>query len=410
MLDSDTVLLEYALGDERSYLWVISPSSSVSFELAPRAEIEQAAKQFYQLLNARNQPVADDIPVQQQAQLQQPAEAYRQAALRLSRMIIWPASAHLGAKRLVIVADGALQYIPFVALSEPGGKQASRESIPLIARHEIISLPSASTIAVLRKEVADREAPTKTLAVFADPVFEVDDIRVRSGRSLPSKRPTGPYGARSQTGERGMLRSNGDIVASGEALHFERLPFAAQEAQEVIRWVPDEERKVATGFAANRVAAMDSSLGEYKIIHFATHGLLDSSHPELSSIILSLVDEQGRHQDGYLRLNEIYNLRLSADLIVLSACQTALGKEIRGEGLVGLTQGFMYAGAVRVVASLWKVDDRASAEMMKYFYENMFSRKMRPAAALRAAQLEMIKQERWNSPYYWAGFILQGEW
>ena len=154
-----------------------------------------------------------------------------------------------------------------------------------------------------------------------------------------------------------------------------------------------------------------AEFGQYRIIHLATHGLLNSTHPELSGIVLSLVDQHGQPQDGFLRLHEIYNLKLPAELVVLSACQTALGKEVRGEGLVGLTRGFMYAGAPRVVASLWKVDDKATAELMKRFYQAMLGeQRMRPAAALRAAQVEMLKQKEWEDPYYWAAFVLQGEW
>jgi CHAT domain-containing protein len=156
---------------------------------------------------------------------------------------------------------------------------------------------------------------------------------------------------------------------------------------------------------------MSPELQQYRIVHFATHGLIYGLHPQLYGIVLSLVDKQGRPLDGFLRLNHIYNLKLPAEMVVLCACQTALGKDIRGEGLIGLTRGFMYAGAARVVASLWKVDDRASAELMKYFYEGMMGpQQMRPAAALQAAQIKMWKNPRWRSPYYWAAFVLQGEW
>ena len=166
----------------------------------------------------------------------------------------------------------------------------------------------------------------------------------------------------------------------------------------------------ALDFRANRATATSDELSNYRIVHFATHGLLNSEHPELSGLVLSLVDEQGRPQDGFLRLHEIFNLRLPAELVVLSACQTGLGKEIKGEGLVGLTRGFMYAGAARVVASLWQVNDAATAELMKRFYHRMLKDGMRPAAALRAAQIEMWKKPQWQSPFYWGGFVLQGEW
>jgi CHAT domain-containing protein len=109
-------------------------------------------------------------------------------------------------------------------------------------------------------------------------------------------------------------------------------------------------------------------------------------------------------------MHDIYNLHLPVDLVVLSACSTGLGKDIKGEGLIGLTRGFMYAGAAGVVASLWKVDDDATAELMRYFYEGMFKKGLSPAAALRDSQLAMSQQKRWQSPYYWAGFVIQGQY
>jgi CHAT domain-containing protein len=167
---------------------------------------------------------------------------------------------------------------------------------------------------------------------------------------------------------------------------------------------------LALDFKASRATITSKELSQYRILHFATHGIVNLEHPELSGIILSLVDESGRPQDGYIRLHDIYNLNLPADLVVLSACQTGVGKQIRGEGLMTLTRGFMYAGAARVVASLWKVDDLATAELMGKFYKEMFTNGRQPADALRAAQIELSRDKRWQSPYYWAGFILQGDW
>jgi CHAT domain-containing protein len=182
------------------------------------------------------------------------------------------------------------------------------------------------------------------------------------------------------------------------------------EAQAILSITPQNARLGALDFRASRATGTSDELSQYRIVHFATHGLLNSEHPKLSGLVLSLVDEQGRPQDGFLQLHEIFNLRLPAELVVLSACQTGLGKEIKGEGLVGLTRGFMYAGAARVAASLWKVDDAATAELMKRFYRGMLRDKMRPAAALRAAQIEMWTRPQWRSPYYWGAFVLQGEW
>ena len=186
--------------------------------------------------------------------------------------------------------------------------------------------------------------------------------------------------------------------------------FSREEADAIADLVPAKSLLKAIGFQASRTKALSGELSNYRIVHFATHGLLNSEYPELSGLALSLVDENGKAQDGFLRMHEIYNLRLPADLVVLSACQTALGKEIKGEGLVGLTRGFMYAGAERVVASLWQVDDLATAGLMKRFYQGMLKDSLRPAEALRAAQIEMSKQKRWSAPYYWAGFVIQGEW
>jgi CHAT domain-containing protein len=189
-----------------------------------------------------------------------------------------------------------------------------------------------------------------------------------------------------------------------------RLPASREEAKVISGLAAPKTAFSALDFEANRERAMSAETGQYRILHFATHGLLNTSRPELSGIVLSLYDDHGTPRDGFLRLNQIYNLKLSSELVVLSACRTALGKEVRGEGLIGLTRGFMYAGAPRVVASLWKVHDEATGELMKIFYRNLLQKKLPASQALRAAQVEMQKQVRWRSPYYWAAFELQGDW
>jgi len=208
------------------------------------------------------------------------------------------------------------------------------------------------------------------------------------------------------------LRDN-DLTRSATesgVMTFERLRFTREEAEAILVQARDRQSLKALDFDAGRATVINSGLDQYRIVHFATHGLLNSQHPELSGIVLSLVDEQGRAQDGFLRAHDIYNLKLRADLVVLSACQTALGKEVKGEGLAGLTRGFMYAGAARVVASLWDVKDEATSELMKQFYRGMLREGLRPAEALQEAQISMSKNPRWGAPYYWAGFVLQGEW
>jgi CHAT domain-containing protein len=210
-----------------------------------------------------------------------------------------------------------------------------------------------------------------------------------------------------------FLRSAADLgwerERNGE-VYLPRLQFSRQEANEITALVPEGQSLKALDFKASRATAVSTRLADYRIVHFATHAFLNSEHPELSGLVLSLVDEQGKPQNGFLDLEDIYNLDLPANLVVLSACETGLGKKIEGEGLVGLTRGFMYAGAKRVVASLWKIDDRATAELMQRFYEGLLGQGMRPAAALRAAQLQMRNHKRWSSPYYWAAFQIQGEW
>jgi CHAT domain-containing protein len=196
---------------------------------------------------------------------------------------------------------------------------------------------------------------------------------------------------------------------SDESLKLARLPFTRKEAESIASLVPLGLRKEAIDFSANRATAMSEELREYRYLHFATHGLLNTTQPQLSGLVLSMVDEEGRDVNGFLRAHEIYNLKLSADLVTLSGCRTGLGKEIRGEGLIGLTRGFMYAGAARVLVSLWDVSDEATADFMSKFYTAMIKEKLTPAAALKTAQSRMVKDKRWSSPYYWAAFVLQGE-
>jgi CHAT domain-containing protein len=259
----------------------------------------------------------------------------------------------------------------------------------------------------MRAQSAKGLVARQPVAVFADPVFTRDDERVSAVGSGVS-----PVGERTRTQVNAQIleRAVKSDSNSPEAVRISRLPFTRREADGIISIVPKTGSLKAVDFAANRETAMSDELAKYRVIHFATHGILHSEHPELSGVVLSLVNEKGEPIDGFLRLNDIYNMNLNADLVALSACQTALGKEVRGEGLIGLTRGFMYAGSPRVVASLWKVDDVATAEFMKLFYEKMLKENMRPAAALREAKIGMMKQKRWSSPYYWAAFELQGEW
>ncbi len=310
-------------------------------------------------------------------------------------MILAPVAAQLRNKRLAIVSDGILHYIPFSAISLPTNL-SEEEYLPLIAKHEIVNLPSASTLSILRQDIQQRKPAPKTIAIVADPVFSGEDNRLESAVSTPSE----------NWGKYNLSRSARQLDVG----IWDRLPATRTEAEAIIAMLPESESISYLDFAANRTNATNPELSQYKIIHFATHGLLNSINPELSGIVLSMLDKQGNSLNGFLRLHDIFNLDFSADLVVLSACQSGLGKHIRGEGLVGLTRGFMYAGTPRLLVSLWNVDDAATAELMSRFYELMLKEKLSPTEALRRAQLEMLSETEWKSPYYWAAFTLQGEW
>jgi CHAT domain-containing protein len=244
--------------------------------------------------------------------------------------------------------------------------------------------------------------------VLADPVFSQDDRRVKtsSGANSPSREK---QATRSVTPTE--LNTQALTRAARESgITFNRLPFTRKEAERILALVPSPQEMQALDFAASRALATSSVLSQYQIVHFATHGILNSKNPELSGVVLSLVDEKGTPENGFLRLHDIFNLNLPTELVVLSACETGLGQEVKGEGLIGLTRGFMYAGTPRVLVSLWSVNDEATSELMSRFYKKMLQEKLQPAAALRAAQIEMLQNPQWKQPYYWAAFTLQGEW
>ncbi len=395
VLDEDTVLLEFALGDERSWLWAVTTEDITSVELVSRRRIEATARSLYRKYTARQRQRGESTAEYEKRLAG--AEAGRvQTAAEMSRLLFAGIARRLTGewrgKRLAIVATGALEYLPFAALPLPERTPA----IPMIARHEIVTIPSASVLAMLRRETSDRAPAAGTLAIVADPVFDPSDPRIGGGRSL----------------ERTSSTSRGDSLG-GLALArdgFARLPFSRDEAHAIASLAGPRQVFTALDFDASRSTVLGGALQRYRVVHFATHGIVDGRRPALSGLILSLFDERGKARNGYLRLHDIYNTRLDADLVVLSACQTALGKEIKGEGLVSLTRAFMYAGAPRVVASLWQVNDHATAELMTHFYRGILQQKLAPGAALRAAQRALARDPRWREPYYWAGFVLQGDW
>lgn len=387
--DDQTVLLEYSLGSERSHVWVVTRDGFESHELPARQRIEEAARKVYYSLSAPPGAAGQDELVQ--------------ATRELSRMVLAPVAAELNRRRVLVVADGVLNYVPFQVLPS-----RSDNDEPLVAGHEIVNAPSASILGELREEAARRRPAAKTLAAFGDPVFESDFAQRKDVDGGVQQ------GAAPSLAVARLRQASRDIELDGDAYDpasIQSLFYAKRELAN-LRAMAGADTFVAEEFDANRARLLGTDLTGYAILHFATHGLLDPQRPELSGLLLSTVDRDGHTQDGFVGLQDVYGLRTPVNLVVLSACRTGLGKDVRGEGLLSLTRGFMYAGASGVVASLWNVNDEATSELMKQFYANMLREGMPPAAALREAQ-NSIRQRpdrpEWRSPYYWAAFTLQGE-
>lgn len=420
VLDPDTLLLNYSLGEERSYVWAVTSSSITTHEIPKRAEIEAAARRFYDLLNTRNTYIKDETEGERSVRIAKSDAQIPSAATAVSRMVLAPAVVEqLGNKRLIIVADDVLHFVPFGALPVVNGGASStsrqrRVTRLLIEDHEIVNLPSASTLAVIRGEAVGRNRAPKSVVALADPVFTKDDERVKTGTDKDAHNPVLKSVSEAlmsgTSKERQLVKAAQETGAASDGVSVSRLPGTRHEAEQIVAMVPTNERRLALDFAASRDTITSAELSQYRYVHLSTHGLLNSVHPELSGLVFSLVNERGEKQDGFLRAHEIFNLKLSPEVVVLSACQTGMGKNIRGEGLVSLTRGFMYAGAPRVTVSLWAVSDLGTTELMVRFYHGMLKEGMRPAAALRAAQVSLMNEKQWASPYYWAPFTLQGEW
>ncbi|MBD2063839.1 CHAT domain-containing protein [Funiculus sociatus GB2-A5] len=417
VLDDNTLLLEYSLGSDRSYLWAVTKTGITSYELPKRADIEAAAKEFYNQLKSETGSL--------------------ESGMKLSQILLSPVANQLSNKRLLIVSDGALQSIPFAALPIPRpeinlransesplkrtnsklpvgfnrlellardlnpwrvtGTNQSTSPTPLLVQNEIVSLPSASTLGVLRSQLKGRAPAAKTVAVLADPIFTSDDKRLTS---QPQQSNTTIASDAKRSAEEACRTSD-----------LERLEYSSKEAEQILKLVPASQHLQALGSKASHATATSPDLAQYRMVHFATHGCVNEDQPQLSGLVLSLFDDKGNPtNNGFLRLHDIYNLNLPAELVVLSACETGLGKDVKGEGLVGLTRGFMYAGAKRVAVSLWRVNDVATSKLMEKYYQQMLDKGLNPVAALRAAQIEMWQTEQWKAPYYWAAFVVQGEW
>jgi CHAT domain-containing protein/predicted negative regulator of RcsB-dependent stress response len=397
LLAPDQMLLEYALGDQRSYVWAVTNKSIKSYELPGSSKIEALAQRLHDLLAASNLP-PERAP-------RRADEEYNETARLLSNILLGPIES-LSSQRLLIVTSGKLQYVPFNALpvtargADAAGETTRSGMVPLLKYHEIETPPSMSVLAQLKNERPKGEdsKPVKTVAVIADPVYNADDGRfsnVRLGKTSSNSSST----------------KMPDLVTRAfKDGRVPRLIFSLREADSILSVLPPGKGDKIVDFSASReFVTGPGRFSQYRMVHFATHGIIDYDSPELSGLLLSLYDDQHRPQAGLLQMHEIYNLKIPVELAVLSACGTGVGNEMRGEGFASLSRAFVYAGARRVIASLWEVGDASTAELMSTFYRHLLVDQLRPAAALRAAQFEMWDKGRNESPYSWAAFVTYGD-
>lgn len=393
-LESDNSLfLVYGMTAEASHLWTIDRGKVKHHRLEKRARIEGWARMFLRALSRPSQSAQEDR---------------QRHGRELSEALLGPISKELAQRRLVIVPSGDLQAIPFSALPRPG----AADDDFLIRHHEVIVLPSLNAWVSSRELEAERVVPSREILAFGDPVFDLSDAQA----ALTSKQE------QSAIGREASLKQSADPVDSLSGRTFssfdseenvERptpLPESRREVETIVSLVKDGGEEALLGLAANREAFWNSRIETFRIVHIATHAFQNRALPDLSGFILSLIDLQGNRRSGLVRAHEISQLKISAELVVLSACDTGQGTRVRGEGVLGLTRSFMEAGAPRVIASLWRVEDRATADLMISFYQKFLTQDRSPSSALRSAQLEMLGSEETSLPYYWASFVFHGDW
>jgi len=417
-----TVLLEYSLGSEASYLWAVTKSGAAIYKLAPRATIETLATGLRaQLIPTKLQRRIVGIDVMGDTRglgvsatpFAEDAAGFVAASSALYKVVVEPAGAIIAEKRVLVVADGALNYVPFEVLVKSAGA-ADYSSLPyLIKSNEVVYSPSASVVGAIRKQ--QKVSSGRTMLIVADPVFNSEDARARGASSAASGSETRGLGIASALSD--VAGNDGAATAKMQGLPLARLGGTKVEAAQIGKLVK------ASGSQADTWLDLDASEGnleardisKYQFLHIATHGLLNAERPQFTGLVLSLVGN--KNDDGFLRTDEVFNLRLGSPLVMLSACETGLGKEKRGEGVMGLTRAFIYAGAPTVGVSLWSVADKSTADLMTDFYKRLLSPLAgsagstgSPSAAMRDAQLAMISGKKYSAPFYWAPFVLVGDW
>ena len=415
VLDDGTVLLEYSLGSDNSYLFAVAPSSVSLFKLGPRSTLDKLATDFRaQLIPPKLQRriVGIDVVADQQRGLglvEGPSEnltAFVAAANALYKAVLEPAGSVIGDKRLLVVADGALNYVPFEALVKTTEGADYSSLSYLIKTNEIVYAPSGSVVAAIRQQ--SNKPSGRNLLVIADPIFNSNDPRLKGNSAVQASGEARGLGL----GLESAISDVTDSATPAVGLQLARLVGTRAEAEEIgkIARTGGSQPDLWIDLNASEDNVRTRDLNNYRVIHIATHGLLDAQRPQFTGVILSLVGNKSN--DGFLRTDEIFNLRMSPSLVMLSACETGLGKEKRGEGVIGLTRAFMYAGAPTVGVTLWSVADKSTADLMADFYKRFLGpgAAVPASSAMRSAQLSMISAKKYSAPYYWAPFVLVGEW
>ena len=425
VLDDQTVLLEYSLGRDASYLWAVTKSAVSLHKLPARQVLDKLATDLRaQLIPSKLQRRIVGIDVMADSQrglgvsatpFAEDAAAFVTASSALYKAALEPAGTALGEKRLLIVADGALNYVPFEALVK-SPENADYSSLPyLIKSNEVIYAPSASVVGVIKQQNNNRSG--RAMLILADPVFNSNDARAKGAAASATEGDTRGLGIQSALAD----VTGQDSTATAGSTKMQGLPLARltgtrTEAEQIVKLAK------TSGAQADMWLDLDANEGnietrdvtKYRVVHIATHGLLNAERPQFTGLVLSLVGN--KTEDGFLRTDEVFNLRLGSPLVMLSACETGLGKEKRGEGVMGLTRAFMYAGAPTVGVSLWSVADKSTAELMTDFYKRLLGSSaaepasVSPSAAMRDAQLAMIAGKKYSAPFYWAPFVLVGDW
>jgi CHAT domain-containing protein/tetratricopeptide (TPR) repeat protein len=414
VVDDDTALLEYSLGEQSSYLWVITRQNAALFKLPAGATVDRLAMDLRaQLIPPRLQRrnVGIDVPTADQqrglgistANPVTDTVAFARASYALYKVALAPAAAMIGNRRLVIVADGALNFVPFEALvtTDRGGDYSSLDY--LIKTNRVSYAPSASVTLAVRDQ---KRAVGRNILVVADPVFSASDPRVPTGSASNRAEVTRGLGLDSA-----VTDVNGPATQASGPPRLPRLAGTRIEAEQIGRLAKASgaQGDLWLDLGANEDDLKHRDLQSYRVVHIATHGVLDAMRPQFSGLVLSLVGNKS-DDDGFLRTGEVFNLRLGASLVMLSACESGLGKVKRGEGVIGLSRAFMYAGATTVGVTLWSVADKPTAELMTDFYQRLLGPNPSPSDAMREAQLAMISGKKYSAPFYWAPFVLVGEW